>query len=550
MEIKREKSEEANERCWVAVILGIFAIVYALLVASHLSIAYIDFGDGNYLYISTRLADGLVLYRDILSPQPPFHLYLGAVLVWIGRALGSALYTVRVFSILLHLGTMLVMYMVGRRVIGNRAGGVVTAAIYLLLPIGFWWSLGYESELLEILFLMLSFLCFIEAGGLQLASRPEAAGKKMAVAGVLAVCAIFTNMTAVPYVGFSALWLLVRRRRLVLWYLVPIAGLSIVGIAVLELLSGGNYLGNVFFNQVATFPKRAISGQSVVAYAIGKIMREGKDVLFWEGPYIVLALLGLIGFMRRGLVAQASQPVFNNQRVREYIGWYGLFSMLSIVFVSKGATMEYIFTLGEPFVALFAAYFVIEFTRRTYRATDQTDGGTSQPAEEKIDVAGDTSRVVSLIGAGLLVLVCAVIGIAFIRVTLLQKNYEQDAQGVRQIVSYIEKHSKPGDPILAPPYYAFISKRRLYEEYSELFIWTIKYKNEVIVEKRPGEGVRKAESIANALAGKQIPIVVLDLNQTGRIPPIRDAIERFYKPLLEKPIHTLNTPIQLYIPKL
>ena len=550
MEIKREKSEEANERGWVAVILGVFAIVYALLVVSHLSIAYIDFGDGNYLYISTRLADGLVLYRDILSPQPPFHLYLGAVLVWIGRALGSVLCTVRVFSILLHLGTMLVMYMVGRRVIGNRAGGVVTAAIYLLLPIGFWWSLGYESELLEILFLMLSFLCFIEAGGLQVASRPKAAGKKMAVAGVLAVCAMFTNMTAVPYVGFSALWLLVRRRRLVLWYLVPIVGLSIVGIAVLELLSGGNYLGNVFFNQVATFPKRAISGQSVVAYAIGKIMREGKDVLFWEGSYIVIALLGLIGFMRRGLAAQASQPGFNNQRVREYIGWYGLFSMLSIVFVSKGATMEYIFTLGEPFVALFAAYFVIEFTRRTYRATDQTDEPTSRPAEEKIDVAGDTSRVVSLIGAGLLVLVCAVIGIAFVRVTLLQKNYEQDAEGVRQIVSYIEKHSKPGDPILAPPYYAFISKRRLYEEYSELFIWTIKYKNEVIVEKRPGEGVRKAESIANALAGKQISIVVLDLNQTGRIPPIRDAIERFYKPLLEKPIHTLNTPLQLYIPQL
>ncbi len=550
MEIKREKSEDANERRWAAVILGVFAIVYALLVASHLSIAYIDFGDGNYLYISTRLADGLVLYRDILSPQPPFHLYLGAVLIWIGRGLGSALYAVRVFSILLHVATMLVMYMVGRRVIGNPRGGVVTAGIYLLLPIGFWWSLGYESELLEILFLMLSFLCFIEAGRLHVASCPKAAGKKMAVAGVLAVCAMFTNMTALPYVGFSALWLLVRRRRLVLWYLVPIAGLSIVGIAVLELLTGGNYLGNVFFNQVATFPKRAISGQSVVAYAIGKIMREGKDVLFWEGSYIVLALLGLIGFMRRGLVGQASQPRFNNQAMREYIGWYGLFSLLSIVFVSKGATMEYIFTLGEPFVALFAAYFVVEFMRQTYRATNHTDGGASQPAEEKIDVAGDTSRVVSLIGAGLLVLVCAVIGVAFVRVTLLQKNYEQDAYGVRQIVSYIEKHSKPGDPILAPPYYAFISKRRLYEEYSELFIWTIKYKNEVIVDKRPGEGVRKAESIANALAAKQSPIVVLDINQTGRIPPIRDAIERFYKPLLEKPIHTLNTPIQLYIPQL
>lgn len=539
MEIERNnRRERLNERRWVAVALGLFAIVYALLVASHLSIAYIDFGDGNYLYISSRVADGVVLYRDILSPQPPFHLYLGAVLIWIGRALGSALYTVRVFSILLHVGTMLVMYMVGSRVIGNRAGGVVTAAIYLLLPIGFWWSLGYESELLEIVFLMVSFLYFIEAGGHRGGALGGSERGKMMIAALLAVCAVFTNMTAVPYVGFSALWLLVRRRKLVLWYVVPIIVVSIVGIAFLELVTGGNYLANVFFNQVGTFPKRAISGQSVMAYAIGKILGEGKDVLFWEGPYIVLGLLGLIGYVRR-----------SSEALREYIGWYGLFSLLSIVFVSKGATMEYIFTLGEPFVALFAAYFVIGFVRQNFRRNASEGVSERRDAEEEVNVAGDTSRVVSFVCVGLVVLVCTVIGIAFVRVTLLQKNYEQDAAGVRQIVSYIEKYSKPGDSILAPPYYAFISKRRLYEEYSELFIWTIKYKNELIVERRPGEGVRKAERIGEALTGKQIPIVVLDLKQTGRLPPIRDAIESYYKPLLEQPIHTLNTPLQLYVPK-
>jgi hypothetical protein len=531
---KDKKTEEVNERRWVAIALGVIAAAYVALVGSHLSIAYIDFGDGNYLYISRRVADGLVLYRDILSPQPPLHIYLGAMLVWIGSALGSALYTVRLFSIVLHLGTMLVMYVVGRRVIGDRAGGVASAAIYLVLPIGFWWSLGYESELLEIFFLMLSFVCFVEAGRGYEEERPEGAGKKMIAAGVLATCAMFTNMTAVPYVGFSALWLLVRRRRLVLWYLVPIVVVSITGVIVLELMSGGNYLANVFFNQVGTFPKREISGQSVVAYAVGKIVREGKDLLFWEGPYIMLGLLGLISFVRR-----------SRQPMREYIGWYGVFSLLSIVFVSKGATMEYIFTLGEPFVALFAAYFVVEFVRWI---KGRSEGSSNEVVEQKTDVARDTSRVLSFIGAALLILVCTVIGTAFIRITLLQKNYEQDANGVRQIVSYIEKYSGPGDSILAPPYYAFISKRRLYEEYSELFIWTIKYYNETIVEGRPGEGVRKAESIAGALARQEIPIVVLDLKQTGRIPPIRNAIERFYTPLLEKPLHTLNTPLQIYIP--
>ena len=50
-----------------------------------LSEGYIDFGDGNYLYIAWRLSEGAVLYQDILSPQPPLHLHVGAALVGLGE---------------------------------------------------------------------------------------------------------------------------------------------------------------------------------------------------------------------------------------------------------------------------------------------------------------------------------------------------------------------------------------------------------------------------------------------------------------------------------
>ena len=46
---------------------------------------------------------------------------------------------------------------------------------------------------------------------------------------------------------------------------------------------------------------------------------------------------------------------------REYLVWYSLALLLSALYVSKGGTGDYIFTIGEPAVALFAAYFLVQF---------------------------------------------------------------------------------------------------------------------------------------------------------------------------------------------
>ena len=82
--------------------------LYLLLSLVTINQGYIDFGDGNYLYISWRLSQGARLYADIASPQPPLHLYVGRVLIGVGEALGGGMLTlalVRLFSIALHLVT-------------------------------------------------------------------------------------------------------------------------------------------------------------------------------------------------------------------------------------------------------------------------------------------------------------------------------------------------------------------------------------------------------------------------------------------------------------
>jgi hypothetical protein len=228
---------------------------------------------------------------------------------------------------------------------------------------------------------------------------------------------------------------------------------------------------------------------------------------------------------------------------REYVGWYSLFSLCSIVYVSKGGTMEYIFTIGEPFVVLFFAHATGLFWRDILLS-----GCVFSRFEWR-----DTSRLAAFFSLVFLLAATFYVGIFHIRNTLSGFNYELSGDKIKKVKEIIETHSNPGDAILSPPYYAFITGRRVIEEYSENYIWTIKYANETIVDEKPGEGVAKALAIARALEEKKIPIVLLDLAQTGRIPPIKAAIERNYQPLNvwngSHILQTLNPQIGFYIPK-
>src|SRR5205085_2747646 len=117
------------------------------------------------------------------------------------------------------------------------------------------------------------------------------------------------------------------------------------------------YFENVILNQVGSFPRKEFmpAGETLLSYAIGKIVREGSDVLALEGSYIALGLAGWAAFCWRVRGWRA-----------EYIAWSGLFAFGSIVYVSKGGTEDYIFTLAEPQVSMFFGYLCIllfEFAR-------------------------------------------------------------------------------------------------------------------------------------------------------------------------------------------
>jgi len=543
--------------------LGLFALLDAAFVASNLSVAYLDFGDGNYLYISSRLADGLVLYRDILAPQPPCHLLVGSLLIRLGRLLGhnrieAQLYTVRVFSLLLHLATLLVVWAIALRLFRRAGTALWAAAIYLVLPVGLWWTMGYQSEPLEMFFLLLSFLLLIRWERWSLAA-----------AGLLAALGISTNMTAVPYVGWAALFLIVCDWRRAVWYVVPMIALGAVVVGLGEWLSGGHYLENVFFNQVGTFPHPDLlqtvapgapfrTVRTILGYALSKIAREGADMLALEGIFVSAAVAGVLLYLRNGSRATGCQavppeatgcqpaPPEAPSYHRSFVGWYAFWSFMAICFVSKGATEDYIFSIGEPFVCLFAAYAITELSDRMF-------GGNPSPASRSPHPRA-LAVMVAVVG---FVVLFARPALWISQIVEQRGVLELRTGEVKKVRSLIEQNSKPGDAILAAPYFAFIAQRRLIEEYSELFIWDIKYLLEQQVEHTEGPATRKVEAIAGALRRKAIPVVVVNEAITAEgpqpmqvfgAPSVREALAQNYRSVLPQPIRGLNAWVDVLAP--
>jgi len=520
-ELKQAGVPYPGGRCWIGI--AALMVLYSLAAVSTWGVAYLDFGDGNYLYVARRVADGVMLYRDVLSPQPPVHTIVGAVLLTVGDVVAPTAphLVVRAFSLLLHLATCLLLVAISRR-ISLAAGrhtpetldavGFATAAAYLTIPLGFWWTLGYQTHP------TLMFI-FMAALALLLYDRtPTAIG-----AGALLGLAPLTSMTSTPYVAFALGWLLIRKPARFLAAALPCA--IVYGAVALyaQHATDGYFWENVVRNQVGAFPRPEIAGEQLTTYALRKILREGSKIIGMEGGYFLMAFLGLAWWTREAWRARWEYTTF---LLFWTLGFWG-----SIAFVSKGATVDYIFTLGEPLLCVFAGLAV------GWLMVAKADRG--------------------VLGYARLLLGCLIAVVLFRaglqhREVLHERQWELGEEGVRRVALLIEDYTEPGDPILAPPYYAFITGRRVAGEYAEIFLWTIKYWNErLLPEYRdlpPGDGVKKVEELAAMLHRQEIPLVLLDAGQTGRIPEIRAALDEAYAPWGE-PLQTLNTRLEIYRPR-
>ncbi|MFB3894907.1 MAG: ArnT family glycosyltransferase [bacterium] len=511
------------------IILSGMVTVYGILMLRFISAAYLDFGDGNYLYIAWRMTQGVVIYRDILSPQPPFHLLLGVMLLKLGALINNPLLAIRIFTILLRISHAFLIYLICQKLWAEsdnkRNIGALAGIIYLFLPIGFWWSRGFETEPVEITWMLLTLIFFL---------RNDWQG--MTLAGIFSAVGILTNMTFAPYFGFNILYLVfgfiytkyrkqtpvseLGRYRLLTAYVLP--ALIILGIVtfLFSWYTNGQFLQNIIFDQVGTYPK-----EHTLLYMFGKMKWIGTIILSLEGPLIFACLIGLYLYSKK----INPQSIIGN--AKWYVILYSLATLGSFVFATKGGTVDYIFTLGEPTVAIFSSALIVLLIKK---------------------ITAYLKPILSWSIGIILLLLLAAPGIRQDILTLWGTNYELNAAQMSQVVETIQHYTQPDDMIFAPPYFAFLAERKIVGEFSEQFVWYMKYANYIRYREGNPKTMDWIAQMANLIENKQVKLIMLNIDpnrgqQTGQIRPIRQAVEANYVPIGE--LEMRNETLTIFLPK-
>ena len=315
-------------------------LLYILLSLISTNAKYIDVGDGNYLYISWRMSQGEILYKEVPSPQPPMLLLLGQVLLFLS---GGDQWLVRFAQIIIHALTACCVWAIAFRIFRWHSLSALAGTIYLFLPLGLWWSTGYQSEPLLNLFLAINNLLLLDA---ILKERPS---WSIYGSAFFAVLGCFTNMTSTVYVGLQFLFIAFQYRWLLKHYSLMLFGFGGLFLIVMYFYSQGEYFLHVFTRQVGTYPTESL--EAAVSYFLGKLNQEGGDVLYWQGGFVVCAIAGVLLFI--------GSP--QRYPARDYVTWWAIFSLGSIIFVTKGGTVDYIFTLADRWLHLLRFFLLTLF---------------------------------------------------------------------------------------------------------------------------------------------------------------------------------------------
>lgn len=476
-------------------ILCIYFIVKYLFI----SLAYLDFGDGNYLYISWRLSQGEILYRDIISPQPPVMLYFWSIWHRIFPEIISRVQFFRATAIVIHMAAGWMVFLLARLLFNNRAAGLLALIIYLVQPIGFWWFRCIQSEPLGIVFMLISIYYLLQP------TRKSA----LFVAGIFFALAVGINMIFLPYYILVIIILLCYRPENMKTFFISSLALLASIFLIMTLASGFAVWDNVFLNQFKTY-------KGDPSYFIHKIKVFGGIIIHLEAAAIILFFAGLFQYMKK--TAPSYQSVL--------IALLSLQGFGSYFFITKGGTVDYIFSLAEPFLAIFAAYAFLKIF--FYFAT---------ACKERWPYL---VKIICAVGYLHFLIVILYSPIRYNTETLQGKNYEADVETVTKVVGTIRRNSHPDDQILAPPYYAFIAQRTIVENISSTYIFHMKYLGE------DQEALETVERLVQKIENKELPIILLNTRQLGRIDPLRKAIRNNYS--IIDTFETRHEYIEVYLP--
>ncbi len=470
-------------RAWAVVVLAAMMAAYAFLTYRPHSLAYLDYGDGNYLYASHRMYEGAVLYAGIMGVQPPGIYVVGDCVFHVADSLAA----IRTYSLALHFAAVLVVYLLGSRLTGQRIVGAVSAVLYTFAPYSIVWGRNFDPNPLVSTLTLVSVYCV--AGD----TRRWALG-----GGILGALALTTKVWYLPVCGGLILYMAFHRRLLLAPYVCGLlVCLVVIGAA------GTASAGQAFWDGLLVQGSAGLSQEWFKA-SITHVLQD-------DWPLLALGLLGAIRVDR-------SAPL-----IARLMPFYVFSACLVILGTAKTGTAWPVFQFAEPALSVAAAAFTLRVIA-------------------SLDTSRVEARAQSRLGPGGLLLGGAFVACAvYFGAQALRANVPGSDTSVRVVVARIQAVSRPGTPLVSPPYYVYLAGRREFGDFADVYLWAA----------RAGEGdtksVNGAARAVDEIRRGQIPIVVVD-SRVNSIPGVSAALGRRYKRL---PVHDPLPPdraVSLWIP--
>jgi hypothetical protein len=135
----------------------VFVLIFVILfLFKQLSYAYIDYGDGTYLYELKLIASGKKLYVDFFAPQPPLFYFFGYLIYLIN----PSIIFFRFILLLINIFSLYLFYLFIKKSLNNHLAALLTVISTFIFTISIFWWPTFTGEIFLRLFI--SLLLYLE----------------------------------------------------------------------------------------------------------------------------------------------------------------------------------------------------------------------------------------------------------------------------------------------------------------------------------------------------------------------------------------------------
>ncbi len=472
----------------------LIAAVTVLLLKKQITMNYLDYGEGSYIYASWLFSKGILLYKDFIVPQPPVLFIIGALLL----KMQNSIVFVRIFNLFIYLVSNVLFYLLLVKIFKNRLLALIGSALYFIMPVSVsWWPIFIAETYIRVILLALLNIML---------PLHRYSWKRIVSAGLLSILLIFTKYTAAPIVIAILTVLLLYDRKTFVRYLI-VSGL-IFGAALFALISlfGPNFLLDTVFIRRNIEMKPAVS--IIYSYTIT------------IGYYLFFVLLDFL---------LAILAIRSKKYSSALLFLCPVFYMVNLVATAFNGTYNYVFYPVEPLIILGYVYILYYLV-----------SGKAPVVKIRNNFLKGVLFVFLFLGSFSIIFFIQTFQI---EVSVSANNADQKT--VTALSSYLQKYAAKDQKVIAPPYFAFLSRKTIPDKLTDPFIWLVFASNNKTV-----HYIRDSlNDIREQLVADKIPILLVDW-RLASFNAVSVPIEKYYRKVASYSFVINNTEnIDVYVAK-